>query len=205
MAQTENSLAAQDRVVLQERQRIARDMHDDVGARLLMLIHHAKTPAVAELARAAMQDLRTALSALDTHPVPLAHALADWRAEASDRCEAAGLALHWTAAPSLANPWLSPHQKALLERAVRESITNALKHGQARQLEIACMLQGQVVTLQISHDGPATTPEHWTPGRGLRGMQQRLQEDGGTLVLEARAAGGTLATICLPLEQGLGP
>jgi signal transduction histidine kinase len=205
MVQTENSLSAQERVVLQERQRIARDMHDDVGARLLMLIHHAKTPAVAELARAAMQDLRTALSALDTQPVPLAHALADWRAEASDRCEAAGLALHWAAAPGLANPWLSPHQKALLERAVRESITNALKHGQARQLEIACLLQGHTVTLQVSHDGPAATPEHWTQGRGLRGMQQRLQEDGGTLVLEARAAGGTLATICLPLEREDGP
>jgi signal transduction histidine kinase len=205
MVQTGNSLAAQERLVLQERQRIARDMHDDVGARLLMLIHHAKTPAIAELARAAMQDLRTALSALDTHPVPLAHALADWRAEASDRCEAAGLTLQWTAPPDLASPWLSPHQKALLERAVREGITNALKHGQARQLEIACLLQGQTVTLQISHDGPATTPEHWTQGRGLRGMQQRLQENGGTLVTEARAAGGTLSTICLPLERGPAP
>lgn len=201
MEQTENSLAAQERLVMQERQRIARDMHDDVGARLLMLIHHAKTPAIAELARAAMQDLRTALGALDTHPVPLAHALADWRAEVSDRCEAAGVGLHWTTSLAQANPWLSPHQKALLERALRESVTNALKHGQALQLEIACLLQSAGVTLQISHDGPATAPEQWTLGRGLRGMQQRLQEDGGTLVLEARAAGGTLATICLPLDR----
>jgi signal transduction histidine kinase len=202
MEQTESSLAAQERVVLQERQRIARDMHDDVGARLLMLIHRAKTPAEAELARAAMQDLRTALSALDTHSVPLAHALADWRAEASDRCEAAGLMLRWPVEPDLTNPWLSAHQKALLERAMRESITNALKHGQAQQIEIACLLQGQTVTLQISHDGPPTTPEHWTQGRGLRGMQHRLQEEGGTLVTEARAAGGTLTTICLPLGRG---
>jgi signal transduction histidine kinase len=200
MTLAETSRAAQELGAQEERQRIARDMHDDVGARLLMLMHHAKTPELADLARAAMQDLRTALAALDSQPVLLAHAVADWRAEASARCEAAGVALLWHAPEPAATVVLTARQKAVMERTLRESLTNALKHGQARQIEIRHNVAAGVLTVQISHDGPMSKPETWTEGRGLLGLKHRLREVQGALRLTARSGGGTQTTLQLPVE-----
>lgn len=63
--------------VTQERLRIGRDMHDNIGARLLKLIHLLRGTSNAEVARDAMKDLRTSIAALDAQPVPLRNALAD--------------------------------------------------------------------------------------------------------------------------------
>ena len=187
MDQAESSREAHERGARDERKRIARDMHDDVGARLLMLIHRAQSPELTELARAAMNDLRTALNAMDAHAIPLVDALADWRAEASSRCEAAGVALTWTAPPLPPMPdamqtgfVLISRQKAILERALREGLSNALKHGQPHAVEIVVALESGSLALALAlrNDGLPTDPVHWTPGRGLRGMRQRLQECG---------------------------
>jgi len=188
----------------EERRRIARDMHDDVGARLLMLIHRAEgrdggEADVAAIARAAMRDLRTALTTLDTRPVPLADALADWRAETGERCEAAGVALDWretgVTTGAVADATLSPRHKATFERALREAVTNALKHAGPRRLAVAFELIGTDATpalrLSVSDDGAAAPPERWREGRGLRGLRARMADIGGQLDLTAAPAGGT--------------
>ncbi|MCF8167766.1 MAG: hypothetical protein K9K38_06255 [Rhodoferax sp.] len=200
MDQAERARAAQERGALEERQRISRDMHDDVGARLLMLIHHARTPEMAELARAAMQDLRTALGSLDLQSVPLDHALSDWRAEVSDRCEAAGVDLAWSAPPAESSRWFSPRQKAMLERTLRECVTNALKHGHPTKLEVRTVLRVDTLVVQISNDGPVTDPVAWVKGRGLRGMQQRFEEERGQMEWTALDSGGARVLLRLPLD-----
>lgn len=200
MSMAESSRAAQELGAREERQRIARDMHDDVGARLLMLMHNARAPELAELARAAMQDLRTALSSLDSQPVLLAHALADWRAEASARCEAASVKLVWSGQLDEQQLMLTARQKAVLERALRESLTNAFKHGQPQLIEIHPTLEAGVLKVQISHDGPRSTPETWIEGRGLVGMRHRLQEVHGALILSPGREGGIQTTLQMPLD-----
>jgi len=200
MGQAEASRAAQEGAALAERQRISRDMHDDVGARLLMLIHQARTPAMADIARAAMQDLRTALSALDTTPVPMAHALADWRAEAADRCNAAGVALQWASNDPDTNLFLPSRLKAIAERSLRECITNALKHGKPTILWVRAAANADALELAMDHDGPAVSPQAWREGRGLGGLRSRLKSAGGRIDVVARDGGGTQTRIHLPLE-----
>ena len=206
--QAESSRDAHERGARDERQRIARDMHDDVGARLLMLIHRAQSPEITELARAAMSELRTALNVMDAQAIPLADALADWRAEASNRCEAAGVALTWTSPPmppaqegGPVGTLLGSRQKAVLERALREGLSNALKHGQPHAVEIVVALQSGSLALSLRNDGTPTAPAQWAEGRGLRGMRQRLQEYGAQWHACTLPDGRTEVALRLPLAQ----
>ncbi len=204
MEQAESSREAHERGARDERKRIARDMHDDVGARLLMLIHRAQSPELTELARAAMNDLRTALNVMDANAIPLADALADWRAEASSRCDAAGVSLTWTA-PQLslgqAGVLLGSRQKSVLERALREGLTNALKHGQPSSIEITASLDAGSLALALRNDGVVTDPAEWIAGRGLRGMRQRLQEYGAQWHACTLPDRRTEVSLSLPLAQ----
>lgn len=208
MDQAEAGRGAFERGANEERRRIARDMHDDVGARLLMLIHRAGTPELAELARTAMQDLRTALHVMDAHDMPLADAAADWRVEASARCEAAGVALAWTA-PLLGDEsaggssWLASRQKAVIERVLREYLTNALRHARPERVEVVIAVEGGVLTLTVRNDGEVGDPAVWQEGRGLRGMRQRLSPWDAELRIAALADGRAELTVRTPLGAAL--
>lgn len=198
--ESESSRDAHERGARDERKRIARDMHDDVGARLLMLIHRAQSPDLTDLARAAMNDLRTALNVMDAHAIPWADALADWRAEATARCDAAGVALAWDA-PQQPVGELPSRQKSVIERALREGLTNALKHGQPRQVEVSVTLDANNLLVRVRNDGAPTHPEQWVEGRGLRGMRHRLEEYGARLDARTLTDGRTEVSLRLPLAQ----
>ena len=172
--------------VAQERLRIGRDLHDNIGARLLKMIHQLRGTPTADVAREAMKDLRTSIAALDSHPVALADALADWRAEASERCEAAGCTMQWEQQTELSETPLSSHTKATLEAVVRELLTNALKHAAPTQVRVMFALQGQRLQLQLAHDGAVTAPESWKDGYGMRNLRARLKEKGGSLTAALR-------------------
>lgn len=202
MDQAQASRDAYERGAIEERRRIARDMHDDVGARLLMLIHRAGSQELAELARSAMHDLRTALQVMDAQDVQLADALADWRAEAGARCEAAQVDLLWTAEFSPdeeAHPLVS-RQKAVIERALREGLTNALRHAHPKQVKITISLNSGGLRIVLQNDGSVGDPNSWVEGRGLQGMRQRLQTWAGTLHTNLPAPGWAELIIEMPLE-----
>jgi signal transduction histidine kinase len=202
MNEADRGREAYERGVVQERSRIARDMHDDIGARLLTLTHRLRDPQEAELARAAIQDLRTTLGALEMQPKPLGDALADWRAEIESRCEAAAVVLHWQQAEDLSGYCLSARAKAMLERVLREAISNALRHAAARRIRVWQTLERDGLQLVIEDDGQATEAFLPEEGYGLASMQHRLDELGGRLQMTVAAAGhGLRLTVSLPLQS----
>lgn len=189
--------------IQQERRRIARDLHDDVGARLLMLIHRAPTREIADLARYAMGDLRSALSAIDAEPSRLSECLADWRAEAQIRCDAAGAALAWRPSPTTVDPLLLPREKMLLTRALRECLSNSLKHADNSSPEIelrSALSPDETFTFECLDNGQVSTPEQWVKGRGIKGLEQRLQEMGGTVKFHHQPS-GNMVTVRLMLAN----
>jgi len=79
-----------------ERQRIARDLHDDVAARMLTLIHQAKDQKSIDLARSILKSLRNAIYTLDNKSTTtILDALTDIRAELQERLNTIGMQLFW--------------------------------------------------------------------------------------------------------------
>lgn len=167
--------------VAQERLRIGRDLHDNIGARLLKLIHHLRGTPDAELARDAMKDLRTSIAAMDSQPVPIIDALADWRAEANSRCEVAKCQLHWNQAQDVPEVDLPPRMKGMLESVMREAITNALKHASPETIHVAVEVSSARLRMEVENDGGIADPLTWQDGYGLRNIRGRMEELGGNL------------------------
>ena len=184
--------------VTQERLRIGRDLHDNIGARLLKLIHQLRGTPTADVARDAMKDLRTAIAALDAQPVLLTSALADWRAEAQGRCEAGHCELLWQQPVQLPALTLAPRCKAALEAVMRELISNALKHAAPAWIQVEVDFQEHRLHLSVANDGTVADPVLWQDGYGLRNIRGRLKELGGQLFIAADALQVRL-TIELPL------
>jgi signal transduction histidine kinase len=182
----------------EERERISRDLHDDVGAKLLTLIHKAEAPDTAERLRAILQDLRSLAASLDREPAPLGDAIGDWRGEVASRCDSADVSLDWQ--DVLMDSHLPIHSgcRLALERVLREAVTNALKHARPSKLGVLIEDTGDDVILTVDDDGPSSPPEHWRAGLGLRNQRARMAAIGGSLRYHALQPKGSRVEIRLP-------
>jgi len=187
----------------EERERIVRDLHDDVGAKLITIIHRAGTSQVAELCRSALQDIRDIMSYLGGGSYALPAMLADWRNEADSRTEAAQLTLIWEQGELIPELHIDSRTRMNLTRIFRESITNAIKHGEPDNIEVRLHYQEGMLYLSITDDGKATDIAQFVKGRGLHNMRDRIQEIGGNISwLQNRPSGVSVqAIIKLPNED----
>lgn len=185
-----------------ERRRIARDLHDDIGSRLLTLVHRSTDGPVADLARDTLRELRTVISTLGSGPAPLAEALADWRSEAAERCDAAGIELGWTQPEHLDGVQLDSPTRTNILRVLREALSNALRHARPTRVDVDVRLDGSVLSLTMSDDGSAPPPSSWPRGRGLVNIEQRVAELGGRSELRQRTTRGTELVFRVPLPEG---
>jgi len=188
---------------LAERGRLMRDLHDDLGAKLLSLVYMARESETEALARSALRDMRDVLAALEAASCSLAEALVDWSAEARGRAEAMGFQLAWEEEGTDAEHLqLSARQRTNIGRVLRESITNALKHARAERLEVRVRWSGGHLSLVVEDDGAAGAcdPATWKTGTGTRAIRQRATDLGGT-VEWTPGARGCRVELRLPLES----
>lgn len=163
-----------------ERERIMRDLHDDVGARLLSLLHGTDDPTVREEAADLLQTLRTSVIPLhNRQATPLAEAASKWRVELEQRVARAGARLRWREVPS-GTVRLSARQYVNLTRILRELLTNALKHARPENVWITLEADDDLV-ITFSHDGTVIDPREWSWGRGQHNLATRAGEIDGKL------------------------
>lgn len=189
-----------ERLVAEERERIYRDLHDDVGAKLLSLVYRAGTPENADLARSALQDLRDVVSRSSADSFALEEVVADWRAECEKRLGEAGLNLDWRQRGELATIRLSQPQALNLGRILREAVSNVIRHAGAVAVTVELAYADGRLRLVVSDDGRGCPDEAQRPsGRGLRNMEMRAGRLGGWLRRENNNLGGCRIEVEAPL------
>lgn len=173
----------------EERTRIAQDLHDDIGARLLTLMYKAPTPEMEDYVRHTLQDLKTLTRGLAAHSHRLSHAAAEWKADLTQRL----LAVHCELAWSLncdKDVDLGVVQWSALTRVLRELVTNVITHAQATRVEIALELERDQLAVLVRDNGQGHNPSGWAQGLGLGGVRKRVKQLGGTVEWRDAASGG---------------
>ena len=186
-----------------ERERIARDLHDVLGHTLSVIVLKAELAGRLmgrDDARAAAEiaDVeRTARTAL----AEVREAIGGYRAkglraeveQARRTLDAAGVVLECETAP----PELRAREETVLALAVREAVTNIVRHAHATKCTMRFgMAADGFCLLEVSDDGAVGIVRE---GNGLRGMRERVQELGGRFRIETDA--GTKLVIELPAQD----
>jgi len=186
-----------------ERERIARDLHDVLGHTLSVITLKSELAGklldrdleragkeireVEQISRQALHEVRDAIRGYRTQ------GLAAELAQAKATLETAGLAVQCDAGTSLKLPAV---QESVLSLAVREAVTNVMRHAQARTCRLHLEQQNGSCRLEIADDGRGGAQRE---GNGLRGMRERVEMLGGTLQRDTKT--GTKLTITLPLRE----
>lgn len=164
----------------EERARIAQDLHDDIGARLLTLMYKAPTPEMEDYVRHTLQDLKTLTRGLAAHSHQLSHAAAEWKADLTQRLSAVHCELVWSLNCDQ-DVDLGVVQWSALTRVLRELVTNVITHARATRVEIALQLERDRLDLLVRDNGLGRDPKSWAQGLGLGGVRKRVKQLGGTV------------------------
>jgi signal transduction histidine kinase len=164
----------------EERRRIAQDLHDDIGARLLTLMYKAPSAELEDYLRHTLQDLKTLTRGLAASEHMLSHAIAEWKADIGQRLAAAQMTLHWSFTYDQDFP-LSVTQWSGLTRILRELVSNTIYHAQATKVHVEGSLHDGRLLLWIADDGKGRDPSKWSHGLGLGGVRKRVRALGGAV------------------------
>jgi signal transduction histidine kinase len=162
----------------EERLRIAQDLHDDIGARLLTLIYQAPTREMEEYLRHTLKVLKTLTRGLAESDHRLSHAVVEWKTDIAQRLAAADCELGWAFAFDV-DAELSVVQWSALTRILRELVSNAIAHARATRVDIEASLRCGVLSLSVTDNGPGHNPDAWSHGLGLSGVRKRVRQLGG--------------------------
>jgi signal transduction histidine kinase len=201
--------------VSQERNRLAREMHDALGHRLTVAavqlegaerliptnptraahmvntVHHEVVDALAEL-RLTVATLRTPLDVDLSLPTALTRLTHSFE-------EATGIKVNRSLPEEL--PPLPDAQRLALYRAAQEAMTNVQRHAQARQVWLELALEGGTLTLLVKDDGRGFDAAETQTGFGLRGLRERAAHLNGQFHLESRPGEGAQICFHLPLPE----
>lgn len=198
----------------QERARIAREIHDDLGGNLTAI-----KMALAMLARrlpegdAQLLDKANYVDSLVDRTIDAVHRISldlrpsvldfglraalEWQCEEFEKQNGMKCAL-------VANDTeaaLSPDHATALFRIFQEALTNIARHARANSVTVHLHQTRGYLTLTVTDDGVGISPQdrHKPQSFGLRGMAERAQALGGKLVISPEVGGGTTLAVRIPL------
>lgn len=208
------ALRIENQATLQERNRIARDIHDSLGHSLTALNIQLETALklwqsnpdkaktfldrAKQLGSQSLQDVRQSVSAMRSDPVqgrPLQEAIASLT---EDFQRSTGISP--TCSLLLERP-LPPELHTAVYRIVQESLTNIWKYASATEVQIQLQATSDELYLTVRDNGKGFNVEANTTGFGLQGMRERTLALGGHLVIDSAPGAGCRITAHFPLQK----
>jgi len=198
--------------VVEERNRLAREMHDSIGHRLTtaaVQLEGAQRLAASEPERAAamigagrqqvreaLQDLRRTVGRL-REPVEIELSLPQaLHRLAANFQEATGLPVHLELPENACA--VTSSQRLALYRTAQEGLTNIQRHAAAHQAWLHLECSPDRISMQVMDDGCGLLAGNPSTGFGLRGLRERAAQLDGAITLSDRPGGGTILAIQLP-------
>jgi signal transduction histidine kinase len=208
------ALRIENQAILQERNRIAREIHDSLGHALtaqsiqlenaLLFCYsnsekaHAFLSEAKQLASMALKEIRQSVSALRSDPLQgrtLKTAITNLIDDFHKRTT-----INPDYTIDLFQP-ISTDISIALYRIVQEALTNISKHSDPTQVRIEIKTTGKTVHLRIEDNGKGFNPHQNTTGFGLQGMRERTLALGGSFLLESDLGQGCRISVDIPLVK----
>jgi signal transduction histidine kinase len=198
----------------EERRRISRELHDQVGQMLTALgmelgnldeFHQSHDPAFGEHIRQAKGLAEDTLRTVRNLSAGLRPSMLDelglgpaLQYQAREFTKRSGVAADVTLAGDLAN--LPDAHRTCVYRVVQEALTNAARHSGAKSIAISLRGGRHALTLSVRDDGRGFDPRNVrSRGFGLLGMEERVRELGGRFELRSRPGQGALLHCEIPI------
>ena len=207
---------AEQLAVLEERQRLARELHDSVTQALYSVTLYADAARMAfsaekwdalernlqevrNMSREAMYDMRLLVFELRPFMLETEGLASALRARLAAVEGRSGLKTEVLVEDERRLPIKMEEE---LYRIAQEGLNNVVKHARATQVQIRLKYDEKTVSLEMNDDGRGFEPEaaHQSGGFGLQGIHERVQQLGGTLNIESAPLRGTRLSVRIPLE-----
>jgi two-component system, NarL family, sensor histidine kinase UhpB len=202
------ALAAQE----DERSRIARELHDELGQELTAVAMQSERAAQSAPAngQATLEEIAEAIRQSIDHVRRIARRL---RPEALDDLGLVNALIALSTrvgaqeGPRVkrelqgALPPLSAEVELVLYRIAQESLTNALRHSDAQSVTVSLEADADGVTLRVADDGKGMPEQLPGDTAGIAGMRERALLVGGRLTIDSRPGHGTEVRLTIPVEQ----
>jgi signal transduction histidine kinase len=197
-----------------ERKRVARELHDEVGQALTSILIRLKT-LQEEADNVAISDRLDDLRSLTAQTIEELRRLAmDLRPAALDslgivpalqwyiqQCaERTGLDIKFSGPEKFER--LPLETELILYRVAQEGITNAIRHGKAQSIDITLGRDSQAIRLTITDNGKGFNPVGTNHGLGLVGIRERVELLYGNFSVKTTPGAGTQLLIEIPLKKG---
>ncbi|TMC46384.1 MAG: HAMP domain-containing protein [Chloroflexi bacterium] len=207
--------------VLEERTRLAREIHDTLAQQLTGIVlqleaaeafvgrdqdkAHSVVVAARDQARSALQEARRSVWNLRPAPLEATGLAAAVEREVKRWRERTGIGVV-VRTRNLPSPLaLAPQAEVALFRILQEALSNIAQHARATSVEVRLGHRAGVLELSVSDDGVGLSAD--SSGRvdafGLVGMEERARLAGAELLLQRPDGGGTRVVVRLPLDEGM--
>ncbi|OWT48522.1 helix-turn-helix transcriptional regulator [Bacillus sp. K2I17] len=198
--------------LLEERDRLSKDLHDTMGHSYTSIIMGMETlrtelktkegeqqlDSLLKLARNSMEEVRLYLHQMDLSqeslplPITLQQLTEEFKKHAKVNVRTRIIGEEYM---------VSKQSKMTLYRSLQESLTNAVRHGHSTEITVSLHFEPQQIRLDVQDNGCGE--EEWKDGFGLTAMKERVSQSQGRVIVYSKKGEGTLISCVLPKQVQL--
>ncbi|MEI6198130.1 MAG: ATP-binding protein [Verrucomicrobiota bacterium] len=207
--------AEREQALYRERERIAADLHDEVGASLTHIAQlselarredpdgsfGARLEQLTRASRKTIEILDEIVWTMNMRNDSLQHLVGYLGDYTREFFSTSNIQLHTDLPENLPEVTLTSKVRYQVLLVVKESLNNAMKHSGAMSVSLSVTVEDAQLKIVVRDNGKGFTPGTASTGVGLSNLSRRLQSSGGSLQLASSPGQGTIVTISLPLNN----